>query len=296
MDKKSIRILFFIVIVVFLAGMVTSERSWAQETEKSTPAKGEDGWRFLIAPYVWVTGIQGTAEGKRGNTEGINLTVGDAFSLINNIDFILGGRIEIEKGRWGFIFDGFGQKLSDFDDFSRIRKTRFPIPVPPTVTITGGVDITMEMSIMQAAFSYDVYRSTKFVGKRPELTIQAMAGARYTYLYSRVKLAAAAEAGPIIIGAQRTIEGSQNWIDPIVGGRVLWNPHKSWQVNLEADIGGFGAGSDFSSNLNAGVFYRITDWLLLWGGYRGLYTNYDKNGFKFDAWIHGPYLGLGFEF
>ena len=292
MDKKSIRILFFIVIVVFLAGMVTSERSWAQETEKSTPAKGEDGWRFLIAPYVWVTGIQGTAEGKRGKTEGINLTVGDAFSLINNIDFILGGRIEIAKDRWGFIFDGFGQHLSDSDDFSRIRKTRFPILVPPTVTITGNVDISVEMSIVQAALSYDVYRSTKFVGKRPELTIEAMAGARYTYLYSRVKLAAAG----FFIGVQRTIEGSKNWTDPIVGGRLLWNPHKSWGVNLEADIGGFGAGSDFSSNLNAGVFYRITDWLRLWGGYRGLYTNYDKNDFKFDAWIHGPYLGLGFEF
>ena len=50
------------------------------------------------------------------------------------------------------------------------------------------------------------------------------------------------------------------------------------------------------SMISLGVFYRITDWLLLWGGYRGLYTNYDKNGFKFDAWIHGLYLGVGFEF
>ncbi len=292
MGKKIIRILFIIAVVAFLIGMVTSERSWAQETEKSTPAKGEDGWRFFIAPYVWVTGIQGTAEGKRGNTADINLTVGDALSLINKVDFILGGRIEIEKGRWGIIFDGFGETLSDFDDFSRIRKTRFPILVPPTVTITGGVDITAELSIVQAALSYDVYRSTKFVGKKPELTIEAMAGARYTYLRSRVEFAG---AGPFI-GVQTTIDESKNWIDPIVGGRVLWNLHKSWQVNLEADIGGFGAGSDFSSNLNLGVFYRITDWLLLWGGYRGLYTNYDKNHFKFDAWIHGPYLGLGFEF
>jgi hypothetical protein len=45
-----------------------------------------------------------------------------------------------------------------------------------------------------------------------------------------------------------------------------------------------------------GVFYRITDWLLLWGGYRGVYTNYDKNDFKFNGWIHGPFVGVGFEF
>jgi hypothetical protein len=292
MGKKIIRILFIIAVMAFLAGMVTNERSWAQETEKSTPAKGEDGWRFLIAPYVWVTGIQGKAEGKGGDTQGLDLSVGDALGLINNVTFILGGRIEIEKGRWGFIFDGFGQRLRGSDDFTRIRDTRFPILVPPSVTITGNVEISLEMSIVQAALSYDVYRSTNFVGKKPELTIEAMAGARYTYLSTRVELEA---AGPLI-GVQKNIGGSKNWTDPIIGGRLLWNPHKSWQVNLEADIGGFGAGSNFSSNLNAGVFYRITDWLLLWGGYRGLYTSYNKNDFIFDAWIHGPYLGVGFEF
>jgi hypothetical protein len=290
--KKINRILFFITVVSFFAMVVTTECVWAQETEKSTPAKGEDGWRFLIAPYVWLTAIQGSAEGKRGNKVDINVSLDEAIHLIDNIKFILMGRIEIGKGRWGFIYDGAYLKLGDSQDISAIRDTRFPILVPPTVPIQGSVEMTAEMSIMQAALSYDVYRSTKFVGKKPELTIQAMAGARYTYLRSRLE----SEAAGFLTANQRTIDESKNWIDPLVGGRVLWNLHKSWQVNLEADIGGFGAGSDFSSNLNLGVFYRITDWLLLWGGYRGLYTNYDKNDFKFDAWIHGPYLGVGLEF
>lgn len=289
MGKKSIRILVLIVVVAFLAGTVTSERSWAQGTEKSSPAKGEDGWRFLIAPYIWVTAIQGHAEGKTGNTVDINVTLGDALSLISAIEFILGGRIEIEKARWGFIVDGFGMQLHDSEDFS---KTGFPILVPPTVTLEGNVEITSEMSIVQTALSYDVYRSTKFVGKKPELTIEAMAGFRYTYLRTEVELAAASP----LIAVYGTIDKDKSWFDPIIGGRLLWNLHKSWQINFEADIGGFGAGSNFSSNLNGGVFYRITDWLLLWGGYRGLWTNYNKNDYKFNAWIHGPYLGLGLEF
>lgn len=285
MGKKSIRLLLFIAVVAFLAGMVTLGRSWAQETGKSTSAKEEDGWRFLIAPYGWLTAIQGSAEGKGGNEADINVTLGDAIDLISELKFMLMGRIEIEKGRWGFIYDGAYLKLEGSGD-------NVPILVPPALPIQGNIEVTTELSIMQAALSYDVYRSAKLVGKKPELTIEATAGARYTYLRSREEFAA---AGPLI-DVQRTIDESKNWIDPIVGGRALWSPHKSWQVNLEADIGGFGAGSDFSSNLNLGIFYRITDWLLLWGGYRGLYTNYDKNDFKFDAWIHGPYLGLGFEF
>jgi hypothetical protein len=291
MGKKIIRILFFFTVVSFLA-VGTTERVWAQETDKSTPAKGEDGWRFLIAPYIWLPALQGHAEGKGGNGVDINIGFGGTISLIDNIRFVQLGRIEIEKGRWGFIFDGAYAKLENSENISDIRDTNFPILVPPTVPIQGNVEMTMEMSIIQAALSYDVYRSSKFVGKKPELTIEAMAGARYTYLRTRLELAA---VGPLA-GIQKTIDESKNWIDPIVGGRLLWNLHKNWQVNFEADIGGFGAGSDFSSNLNLGAFYRINDWLLLWGGYRALYTNYDKNHFKFDAWLHGPYLGLGFEF
>ena len=190
MGKKIIRILFFIVAVAFLAGMVTIERGWAQETGKSTPAKGEDGWRFLIAPYGWLTAIQGHAEGKGGNKVDINLDLGDAIDLISEVEFMFMGRIEIEKGRWGFIFDGAYLKLGDSKDILAIRDTKFPIFVPPTVTIQGGVELTSEMSIMQAALSYDVYRSLKLVGKKPELTIEAMAGACYTYLRSRVEFAA----------------------------------------------------------------------------------------------------------
>jgi flagellar basal body-associated protein FliL len=87
MGKKIIRILFIIAVVAFLAGMVTNERSWVQETEKSTPANGGDGWRFLIAPYIWLTAIQGNAE-ENGNKVDIDVGLRDAISLINKIKFI----------------------------------------------------------------------------------------------------------------------------------------------------------------------------------------------------------------
>jgi len=48
--KKINRILFFITVVSFFAMVVTTECVWAQETEKSTPAKGEDGWRWSFSP------------------------------------------------------------------------------------------------------------------------------------------------------------------------------------------------------------------------------------------------------
>ena len=88
----------------------------------------------------------------------INVDLGDVINLIDNIKFIFAGRIEIEKGRWGFIFDGTYLKLGDSGEISTIRDTKLPILVPPTVDIQGNVEITAEMSIMQAALSYDVYR------------------------------------------------------------------------------------------------------------------------------------------
>ena len=284
---KTIRILFFICFVVLLVAVLTRESAWAEQPQGATVAKGEDSWHFLIAPYGWLTGLQGGAEGKQGRKADLNIGLSDAVELIDEIEFALMGRIEIEKGRWGFIFDGACLKLEDSADFE--KDINIPIVVPSEITIQGRVEVTSVLSVYQAALSYDVYRSRNIVGKRQELVIEAMAGARYNYLRTRIDLDV---AGLL----QQSAEGSKNWTDPIVGGRLLWMPHERWQLSFEADAGGFGVGSDFSSNLNAGAMYQINEWLLVNGGYRALYNNYDKNQFKYDAWMYGPWLGIAFEF
>jgi len=285
MGRKSF---LFVAVLIFISTSISPiDAVWAEQSQQATAIKGEDdSWHFQIAPYGWLTALHGEAWGKHGRKADIDVDLDDSIDLIDKIEFAFMGRVEIEKGRWGLLFDGAYIKLEDSANFE--KEINVPIVVPQPITIQGRVDVTSEMSIIQAAISYDVYRSRVAVGKRPELIIEAMAGARYNYLRTKIDLEVARR--------HWSAEGDENWTDPIIGGRLLWQPHKNWQLNLDADAGGFGAGSHFSSNLNAGVAYRINEWLLLNGGYRALYNNFGEDQFKFHVWIHGPWLGIAFEF
>ena len=72
-----------------------------------------------------------------------------------------------------------------------------------------------------------------------------------------------------------------------------------WTIAGEADVGGFGVGSDFAWNAQAFLGYRTT----LFGhpttfavGYRALHQDYDHNDFEWDVTMYGPVLGAVLRF
>lgn len=120
-----------------------------------------------------------------------------------------------------------------------------------------------------------------------------MAGCRtgIRYMAFNVKL----DVGPLSL--DRTID----WVDPLIGisGHVDIAP--SWTLIGHADAGGFGIGSDFTTNLYGLVGYRTELFgasVLSTFGYRGLYINRNdssKNN-SADLWLHGPVIGMTFRF
>jgi len=102
----------------------------------------------------------------------------------------------------------------------------------------------------------------------------------------------------------RYIDGSESWLDPIVGLRTIWDFAERWNLTLAGNIGGFGAGSEFAWAATGLFGYRFSllgkDNANLLFGYRALYQDY-KNGsgsnlFEFDATMHGPVIGLSIGF
>ena len=89
------------------------------------------------------------------------------------------------------------------------------------------------------------------------------------------------------------------WVDPVVGVRVRHQMAPGKELRLDGDIGGFGAGSEFSWQA-VGVYSFQTQCL---GtplradiGYRALAVDYSENG-KFgkeglDVVQHGPVMGV----
>ena len=101
-----------------------------------------------------------------------------------------------------------------------------------------------------------------------------------------------------------TSEDNEQWIDPIVGVRTIWQLTPRWSFGAYGDVGGFGVGSDFSWLANGLVGYRFDllsekDSKFLFG-YRALYQDYsDGSGaskFEWDGILHGPLFALAMEF
>ena len=68
---------------------------------------------------------------------------------------------------------------------------------------------------------------------------------------------------------------------------------------MEADAGGFGAGSKLSLNGQVYLGYRTTllgHNSILRVGYRALYQDYENGGFRWDVTQYGPVVGVSMQF
>ncbi len=116
--------------------------------------------------------------------------------------------------------------------------------------------------------------------------VELIFGARYTDM--NVKLN--------VLGT--SIDEGQSWVDPVVGIRYLGqiNRRGTWHSNFRLDVAGFGLGSELTINIRTGVGVDLSYVTSLWLGYHWLDTEYDANGFFYDALLQGPEIALSFKF
>ena len=93
-----------------------------------------------------------------------------------------------------------------------------------------------------------------------------------------------------------------DWIDPVVGVRWISNIDNKWTFLAQADIGGFGLGSDFTSSVQSGVMYKISDLMTLDLKYKATWVDFEEGNtgkqgyFAYDTVTHGTVVGLAFNF
>lgn len=129
------------------------------------------------------------------------------------------------------------------------------------------------------------------VGYRLSDSFEAIAGVRYWNLDTRVGR---------VIDPMLELESEKDWVDPIVGGRFLVPLSDKWALGLRGDLGGFGAGSEFSWNVAAFFNWQVSESVSLLGGYRALGVDYEDSdsavAFKYDTTTHGPGIAASFQF
>jgi hypothetical protein len=123
-------------------------------------------------------------------------------------------------------------------------------------------------------------------------------GARINSVNNELNINVAGPSGTINKNAKK----GATWIDPLIVTRLKGAINNKWLLQLRADMGGFGIGSQFAWQLQPDVYYRVSKLFEIGLGYRIISMDYHtgtqntNSWFLFDIEEYGPQLRLGFNF
>ncbi len=240
-----------------------------------------------LTPYLWAIYLNGNTTVK-GVKADVNVDFDD---LVKDLDGALMLVAEARKGDFSVFLDTIYAKLSDNDSAS-----------------DGGDNLRIDADVNQlvalAAGTYRVgeFRLADWQATGPlDVAVDPYVGARFTYL--NLDLKGRLEEPSLGVRDTRNAGGNENWTDPVIGLRTLWDLGDQWDFVVLGDVGGTGK-SQYSAQGLATIGYRFDLFgennASLRAGYRALYQKFeDGNGdnkFEWDVTMHGPILGLGIRF
>lgn len=246
------------VTVVLLAMVLTCFSASVFAEEKAK----EGNWDFNLAPlYMWMVNMDGDM-GIGPIDTGVSVPFKDIF---DNLETIFTVHFEgVHRSKWGFLLD-----LSYLD----ISASQAAGPLQLSIDFN---------SVLAEAGGY--YR----FDNGPNV-FDVLAGIRYTKLEPDIVFTT-----PPLPGFNKKYD----WVDPIIGLRYIYLFNDKWLLSLRGDIGGFGAGSDFTWNAIGFVQWKPWKYAGILAGYRALDQDYEDGSgadrFKYDMRLHGPVMAVNF--
>jgi hypothetical protein len=230
-----------------------------------TPVEASDeGWWFRVAPYGWVTAIDGDM--RIGPLSApVDVSMKDT---LEDLDMAAMGILEAGYGRWSLGVDITYAKVSqDIDGGGRLFRS---------------FRLEQKQWVINPTIAYRVIDTGDYF-------MEVFGGVRINVFEADL-------TGRFVRGGQVTRDASVDWVDPVVGLRGQAMLGDRWFFRYNGDIGGFGAGSDLTWQVFAGFGFRINDFVSVGLGYRALASDYAKGNFALDTVTHGPLLGLEVRF
>lgn len=218
-------------------------------------------WSGQITPYVWAAGVGGDITPFTG-APGLSFDK-SASEILRDLD-------------GAFFLSGYARRdrlvlMGDLSWSSSSRSGAIPPGLPA------------EAKLKQRSL-------TLLAGWRAvtndDMSLDLLAGLRAWRIEGSVNVA----------GGMLSASPSKNFVDPIVAVRANFKLAPKWSSIFYADYGGFGSGSDSTSQILATVNYQAGDNLWLSAGYRQLNVDYQSGGTKFDVSMAGPLLGATWRF
>ena len=240
------------------------------DTASSPPQAGPTGpdnaWHFAVSPYLWFPGVHGTAVGPRGNGLSFRASPGD---LLSHFRFGLMGTVEARRKRIVASGDLLWIRL-------KADKAGEVTPFPRLGAITANMKATEFLLTPKIGFR---------VINNEIIKIDALTGFRYWHLGQSLNF------NPSLLGLN--FSGSQNFVDPLVGGRIQAALSPKIVVNILGDVGGWDTGSQLEYQWAGVLGYKIKPAWTLQVGYRYLNLDYrGSRGVVFNATTAGVMFGV----
>lgn len=256
----------------------TTSGDSAIAADATLPAEGRE-WRAELSLWAWLMGIEGT-QGVRGVETDLSASFGDILDASDSI-FAFSGRLELGRGKLGAFVDGLYADLG-------VEDVSGPLDL-------GDLDIEFEQVILDFGVMYRV------ADHRPQgpaaesartLTVDLYGGGRYSGLELTLDPA-----------LTDSISDDHNWLDPIVGAKLVAPLNRKLFLSINGDVGGFGVESDFTWSATGLLGYdfhigQLPASVML--GYRAIGWDYEGGSagseFTWDIVQHGLILGLSTRF
>ena len=275
----------------------------AMPVKAAAPVQVLNSWTYHLTPYFWAPSFNGTST-LRGHSADVDVTVID----------LLHRRIPKELFALMAGFEARNDRFSIFTDFvymmagtSKSGSKSLVLGPLLSASVAASVDVKVQMAIVEAAAAYEIAR---WGGSGPGsgTAIDVYGGGRFWWQKAEADLvlnAAVTLAGFSISGGRAVADsGDITWVDPIVGMRLRHQFSPGHEFTLSGDVGGFGAGSEFSWQAVGAYrwdFARTSN--VTWSGligYRALYVDFSKGSgntlYAYDMLQHGPMMGISMQF
>jgi hypothetical protein len=239
-------------VLVMADQPLTSEAESTSAAIPASPQVGEptSNWHFAVSPYLWFPGVHGTI-GALGRDVSVHATPGD---LLSNFRFGLMGAFETQYKRIVLPIDLMWIRLEDD------KALPFPNLMATKAKLTGS-----EL-LLTPKIGYRLLDEER-------IKIDALTGFRYWHFSENLKF--------VPSNLNLNFSGSQNLVDPLVGGRVQLGLTPKIVANILGDVGGWGTGSQLEYQVAGLLGYKIKPKWTLQAGYRYLsidYRNSDHGG------------------
>jgi hypothetical protein len=227
-------------------------------TKPDTPAPSDAGWHVDVIPYIWFSGINGTA-GVLGHEASVHASFSDVANYLN-----LGAMVTVETRYNRFLMpvDFMWIKLSDdkalpFDEGATSVKAEF------------------KQTVFTPGIGYRIVDADR-------IKVDWRMGIRYWHVNSSLNFQ------PSTLG--KNFSDSAGWVDGISGGKIDLLVTRKVIITFGGDAGGGSARSDYEVFGLLG--FRVARKWVLDAGYRYMSVNYrPQSTFVYDMAMSGLVLG-----